>query len=148
MIGNQNDARLALHAAEVGDYTYLLSNEGTTRYAFLINGVVYKVEYSGDYWSANRSEYNNAARLRTTLPEGFSVPEVEMYGDVLAMEYVEGRPTGECIAAYVGEPCDCDSECMDPLVLDDLANLGWMDPAWGNAIVEWETGLTYLIDVA
>lgn len=140
MIGNAHDAALA--ATDPIDY--LFSDFGCSRYVYLINDVIYKVNRNA--YNSNADEFNAASLVKANLPEGFAVPDMSMYGNVLAMEYISGDPTGICTDMELGMECShaqYDEVCMGL----DINIEGWGDPSYGNAIIEYETGITYLIDL-
>lgn len=143
MVGNADDAALAKESYATGDKTYLLSDAGTSRMVYLINDVVYKIAY----WSGaeNLWEFNNREKY-LSVP-GVRVPDMTLYDDVLAMEYIDGDPSGECIGRYALGACDCEGTETDmPLaLLDILSQLSW-DSTMGNAIVRDD--IYYLIDLA
>lgn len=139
MIGNRENAALALTRPK-----NLLLDEGTTRTAFLIDGVVYKVD---DDHGANELEIANYYKWRDRLPQGISFPEMQLYRVngryVIAAEYVDGEDTGDCVDEACGLPCTCESPCLSAATLDTIA--WWTDCAWGNA--KWYDGVLYLIDI-
>lgn len=140
MIGTREDAWLALT-----DPTAFLLDEGTTRKVYLINGVVYKVDLPGE--CANELEICNYYRYRNSLPQGVFLPEMQLYRIngryVVAAEYIDGIPTGDCIDEACGFPCTCEEECLNA---DLLGLIPWFtDTAWGNAV--WYDGVLYLLDI-
>lgn len=139
MVGNAKDAALALtHPRE-----FLLSDEGCSRVTYLINGVVYKINRFR--FLDNEDEYETANALRAAFrAENVVIPEVSLYGSVLAMEYIEGEVTGECYSAF--EECDCPDMCISDAMVANLTMIGWRDPAYGNAM--WVDGSLYIIDLA
>lgn len=147
MVGNADDAALAKESFEIGDDTYLLSDMGTTRKVYLINDVVYKVVSTHYVFHDNENtmEYNNRDKF-SSVP-GVYIPDMTMYGDVLAMEYIDGFPAGQCNGIWIGRECDCEGNERDmPIgMLETLSDLGW-DFTMGNA-VECE-GVFYLVDLA
>lgn len=153
MIGTYEDAALALSEANNGFTDHLFSDFGSTRYVYLINGVIYKVnrfEYDVQFGNANQSEYENAHFLSDMLPDICALPKMHLFEidghAVLASEFIDGMQTGECSSAWTGLECEDDGACMSINLLEHLESLGWSDPAWGNAIVS--NGKYYLIDVA
>ena len=141
MIGNAADAALAATLPA----EYLLSDEGTSRIVFLINGVVYKV--NRDRFLDNEDEFNNANSLRELfLTFNVYIPDMTMWGDVLAMEYIEGELTGECGAMVLDLECDCPDMCIPAPTVAYLVQFGWRDTCYGNAM--WVDGSLYLIDLA
>jgi len=139
-IGNANDAARAI----AGDFDFI--GEGCTRHAYVHNGIVYKVE---DVPGANYSEYENASRVRATVPFPFVVPDMELHyvgnSCVLAMPFVEGNPTGECIGEYLGTGCDCDDPCM-PHDIAYQANAINGDALSGGNTIKGNDGMDYIID--
>jgi hypothetical protein len=122
--------------------------EGCTRQAYLIDGVVYKVPapmFYGDE-NANAVEFANAERMRGMMPAGFAIPEMTMYGDILAAEFIDGNVTGECMDEWLGIDCTCaPGICIASDLLDPIAKMGITDVGLGN-IIELD-GIYYLIDV-
>lgn len=148
MIGNETDARAALDANSAMDYTNLLSADGSTRFTYLINGVVYKVDIGG--FEENVVEYARREELSRVLPPFVRIPEMSIYSignrNVLAAEYIVGTLTGECMPKWFDMPCECDGRCMSDALISNLVDIGWTDCAWGNAIVA--DGVYYLVDIA
>lgn len=111
MIGNSADAALAV--AEYRQYSpdYLLTDMGSTRMVYLINGIVYKVDIYDQ--SENESEYETITNMREHLPEGIHYPQVSLFhvlgGSVIAMEYITGQQIAQCYCMS-NEPCGPD--CM------------------------------------
>lgn len=144
MIGNYEDAKLAATLP----YKYVLSTNGSTRGVYLINNVVYKVEYDS-YPFYNPLEYDNANTMREELLTlGICVPKVELFANnVLAMEYIAGEPTGECIPTFIGNECDCgEGQCFEDSIRDMLNSLDITDLAYGNLM--WSNGQLWIIDLA
>lgn len=137
MIGNAADAALAATRP-----TGYLLGEGTSRYAYLINGVVYKVNISSRY-ADNEFEFSNINRLKGITHPLIRFPEVSMYDNVIAMEYISGDATGYCFLCEVGDPCDYE-DCIPGTVASDINRLGIIDLAFGNVIKS--DGLYYVID--
>lgn len=141
MIGNTDDATRAL--LDYRDYNnrFLLSNEGSTRMVYLINGVVYKIESYED--GVNLSEFETVNSVE--LQEGFAFPETALYSvlgeNIIAMEYVEGMPLARCYCADTGDVCAAD--CLDTETADYLDSLG-LDSSGFNTIVADQT--YYIID--
>lgn len=132
-IGSERDARLA------GMDNFFLA-EGCSRVCYLINGVVYKVN---TFPGQNRDEFENLNRL-PNVP-GIGIPSVAMYGDVLAMEYIQGRETGLCWDCEMGDPCQY-GDCMPVSVANVLNQYGISDLSHGNVIER--DGMFYIIDAA
>lgn len=128
-VGNENDAMLARYEGEpIG--------AGYTRIVYLYNDVIYKVETDPGW---NRQEYNNINSI--ILPAPFAFPEATLYGEVIAMEYIDGQATGEC---YCYTTCQCESTLTDEqcalvtaLGLDDARS-------YGNTIVK--NDVYYIVD--
>lgn len=124
---------------------FLLSDDGTSREVYLINGVVYKVNRGA--FLDNEDEFHNINAMREVFAANNAfLPCVAMFGDVLAMEHIEGELTGECFAGDAGLPCDCPTMCLPAPVVANLVSFGWRDPAYGNAI--YCDGALYIIDLA
>src|SRR6476646_7676406 len=115
MIGNPADAALAcMHPTD----NFLGS--GCTRVAYLINGVVYKVDTS--QCSFNREEYAMAESFRMRAPYPFVVPQMSLhnvYSDntlqmetVMAAEYIDGIETGACDLEAYGIECYDHQTCI------------------------------------
>lgn len=131
-IGNLHDAR---HADTCPQAHYI--DAGTTRQVYLIDGVIYKVEsvmFSDDQ-GANQREFDRYLTLRDMLPEGFRIPEMTLYSNgVLACEFIEGAPTGECFDEWAGMPCECNGLCISIDTLKPIRDLGMHDLGYGNVI--------------
>jgi hypothetical protein len=142
MVGNAHDAAVAYEHCLVGDETYMLSDMGTTRKVYLINDVVYKV---GCADAENLWEYNNRNAF-SSVP-GVAIPKMALYGEVLAMEYIDGDPAGQCNGRWIWNECDCEGTETDmPIgMLETLSDLGW-DFTMGNAVAR--DGVFYLVDLA
>ena len=138
MIGNQTDAALAADRLA----TFRFSDEGSSREVYLINGVIYKI--NRNFYMDNQSEFLRASTVFNNLPEGYAIPEVALYGDVLAMEYIEGTLMGDCIDTVLGMECSTPNECIDANDSEILNLMGWDDQSYGNAIRR--DGIIYLID--
>jgi hypothetical protein len=135
-IGNMTDAEhAAFHPSE-----YFLGS-GISRVAFLINGVVYKVNRT--HFNDNLTEYENIMRVRDMATDTIRFPEVAMYGDIIAMEYVEGTESGACVDCECGLECQY-GDCMPADVITYLKSLSFNDICYGNVIED--CGRYYLID--
>lgn len=101
VIGSEEEARAVVGvAAVVGEYgepgpcgngwTFL--GAGAYRQAFLSpTGTVYKV--AKYYPEENENEHRACTRIRQNVKQDLVyVPETSLYGQVLAMEYVDGSP--------------------------------------------------------
>lgn len=143
-VGTDLHAALILKMHNALDGTYLLSNSGTTRTVYLIDGIVYKVGYSWD----NRAEFDNISRKGHLLPEGVYFPLTSLYefGDrtVIAMEYIEGQAVGECYCDEYNEPH------TDICIPKDVLNLvsGIIDDTGGLNVIIKDNGDIYIIDAA
>lgn len=149
MIGNESDAALAYNEWLIGDFEHLWSSEGSSRYVFLIDGVIYKVNITPQY-DFNDREYANYCEWAGNLPENVRIPEMSLYRvadtTVIASEFIEGIDTGDCSDSFFGLPCTCDGVCMPKETVEILNDMGWVDDSWGNAIVR--DGIYYLVDIA
>lgn len=145
MVGNFRDASIALYDFVIGDYSHILSREGSTRIVYLINGVVYKIDRGG-YANVNECEYE-AIRMPKVLPDNVFYPEVSLYRvsdiDVLAMEYIRGQAIYQCIDRDTGDTCD--PMCMTDKELDLLVDL--IDDPSGMNVIRTDNGY-YIIDAA
>lgn len=94
MIGTIEDAKRALSLPGRMSEYYL--DAGSSRMAYLINGIVYKTEY---YHGENRMEHYNLSR-NIDLPEGVHYPKCSLFtiddNEVIAMEYIEGQAIASC----------------------------------------------------
>lgn len=142
MIGNETDAALALTHPD----TFLYSDEGSSRIVYLINGVIYKVDRN--HYRDNAYEFDMYQKMTGNLPTGVFLPEMSLYRingqDVIAAEFIDGIPTGDCIDTLLGLPCTCEGMCISPAIIDSIPM--WNDATYGNAM--WYDGALYLIDVA
>lgn len=142
MIGNENDARLALlgRAEFVG--------EGCTRTVFRVGDVAYKVcDSDHDY---NMDEYAEADRVRPRLPNGIRIPEMSIHRvgerNVLAMEYIDGLPMGECVEHYGLECTFINHEgCLPDDIEATLEGLNGDAISHGNTILA--NGVYYIVDL-
>lgn len=131
MVGNAADARLALAMYESEDDSALIG-EGATRKVYKIGNVAYKVnDNMWDDLNSNVNEFESVNWYKD-IP-GVRIPEMEMYGDVLAMEFISGELTGECEAEWLNLPCECPSAHVAVGLLDELRDAGY-DTTWGNVI--------------
>lgn len=142
MVGTLEDAR---HAAS-GIATPFA--DGCSRDAFLIRGVVYKIENgSDDSEDANSHEWENYKRIRSLeLPHNAAVPPTELYHvdgiPVIAMEYINGKSVGECYCI----PGDDHSACISQDIIDELSKVtGITDFCYGNLILR--DGTLYIVDL-
>lgn len=139
MIGTAENASLAATRPS----SHILSFDGTSREVYLIEGVVYKVPIG--WYRDNEAEHLNLTRLKgKDIPAGIAFPEASLHGDILAMEYIKGIPTGSCIDCEVGDPCQY-GDCMPIDIAEAFRILGFIDLSFGNVIIK--DGIYYLIDV-
>ena len=144
-VGNLADATIAATCPRD-----LKIGEGWTREVFRIGDVVYKVDMEQGEPN-NWDEFTNIDRLRGLMPADILLPEVSMWEvngeSIIAMEYIDGIPTGECSSAFFGtEPCACNpGECLTDEFLYPLRKLNITDIGYGNLILTAE-GKVYLID--
>lgn len=136
MIGNATDAALALSDYESGMMDYLFA-DGSTRYVFLINGVLYKVNYrtaAGDY--DNIEEFETINAKRASLPAGVFYPETSLHriNDrfVIAQKIVTGQPVYRCVCDMVGDVC---SEYCMPEDVIELTDPFMQDQCGFNVII-------------
>ena len=140
MIGNATDAALALtHPSE------LKIGEGSSRSAYLINGVVYKVQHEMSY-ADNEIEHGNMGAMIATGTQTFSVPLTDMHGNVLAMEYIDGQLTGFCMDCEDGNFHLCVDSCVSQEVANELAMFNIIDLVYGNLV--WLNDVPWIIDAA
>ena len=141
MIGNVDDARLALS----GDVP-VWNSDGTTRYVYLINDVIYKVaEWERD----NISEYERYLWLsKTNTHPLIAFPNTGLFDvdgtPVIAMERIYGTLTGECYCAVTDE--EHDETCMS-VEMCNAFDLITNDNSGLNIILT-DKGIYYLIDMA
>lgn len=88
-IGSAEEARIAIEGYEPKGWQYLGS--GSYRSAYLSpTGVVYKVNDDDSYYGSNDSEWDNYLRIEgMVLPSWLRIPRMQLYGDVMAAEYVD-----------------------------------------------------------
>lgn len=146
-IGNLADATLALTRPAAD-----MIGEGWSRQAFLINGVVYKVDME-DGSPNNWDEIHNIRQMGPFMPANVRLPETSIFeftgGEaVIAMEYIAGIPTGECGSSYFpNEECTCPpGTCLSDEFLHPIRRLGIHDIGYGNLILS-NDNVVYLIDV-
>lgn len=139
MIGTAHEARLATE-----DWLTLLA-EGSCRNVYLNDAgtVVYKVNTEVSDIPPNTREYSRAERIRSLVPDGVSVPEITMWGDVLAMPFIHGVEIGACY-------CRPEDNCWEDSISDEM-RLALeplvFDIMHGNLILDDE-GLLHIIDLA
>lgn len=140
MIGTAENAALAL----TDPRQFVLSDDGSTRSVYLIDGVVYKREH---WYGINSTEYDNILNGKADLPEGVSYPEVSLYTidgtDVIAMEYVKGMAIYECYCEDMGDPCS--DMCMTDKERDILIDC--LDDPSGRNVIRCDSGYV-IIDAA
>lgn len=151
MIGNETDAATALRDYRDGWFDYLFSDDGSSRSVHEVNGVLYKVNRDGfGPYSFNEIEYRNYLSMRDILPTGIVLPYMSLYeidGEpVIAVEKVEGIPTGECTDRELGLECCTPDVCFSQEFTNYLSDLGFTDQSYGNAAYVGET--LYLLDIA
>jgi len=131
MVGNAEDARKALAMYESEDNSALIG-EGATRKVYKIGDVVYKV--NDNIWDDHNSNVNEfeSTHWYVDIP-GVRIPKMEMFGDVLAMEYIAGELTGQCEAEWLNLPCECPSGHIPVGLENALLDAGY-DTTWGNVI--------------
>lgn len=141
MVGTYANAARALECFEAGNRDCLLSDIGSSRMVYLIDNVVYKVEFELGF---NVQEVNRAKLFRDT--PGVAVPDITLYSNnVLAMEYIPGLEAGFCNAIGISD-CDCfDVQHMPEGLMHELMDIGW-DCTMGNAI--WLDGVYHIVDMA
>lgn len=129
--------------AIAGDLDYI--GEGCARIAYVHDGIVYKVETA---IGANYDEYTNAMAVRATVPFPFVVPDMSLHyvgtSCVLAMPFIDGNATGECLGDFLGIGCDCDNPCMPADIASKASAINGDSLSWGNTI--YRDGLYYMID--
>lgn len=136
MTGNLTDAARALA------YDGEIIGEGSSRIVFRINDIVYKVlTYDDVYFNANAAEYENISTFVDN--EMVRVPRSTYFDDidVIAMEYVEGTPVGECYC-LAGEK---HYRCLTPIEREIIADTGMTDMSYGN-IIRDNNGMLNIID--
>lgn len=142
MIGSMLDADAAIS----GEAMFLA--EGSARAVYVLNNVVYKIETES---GCNDFEYDNLVRLGSvTLPDGIALPAWNVFTvdgiKIIAMEYIDGTPVGECYCDWAGTECNCPTDSKAPLgILTACRNLGIEDLAVGNLI--YRDGVYYLVDL-
>jgi len=146
MTGNLKDAILAVKADRTRDREFLLTDCGSSRTVYLINGVVYKVDQSVPCWY-NTQEFENINTMRDSLPEGIYFPNVELFEVfnqiVIAMDYIEGQAMAECHCLEFEE---CDPMCMSDDILKRVKP--YCDDTGGLNVIETSNGDLYIIDAA
>lgn len=141
MIGSREDAAAALY----GELPHL--DDGTSRRAYLSDGVVYKVNIN-DSWDDNLDEWNRYVRLKGEyMDPNVCLPETWLYEidgkSVIAMEYIEGTGLAECY-------CNPDSEPhTDGCMTDEAKNLirKYIDDLGGMNVI-LSDNIYYIIDIA
>lgn len=153
MTGSLAAATLVYSHFEHGDTEFLLSDWGSSRLVYRIDGVVYKVPRNmHEFGIENKLEFDNALDMRDRLPSGVFLPAMSLYVvngvDILAMEFIRGLETGACMDTWLGLECSHNSldACLPHRTVRELEDCGWRDTTYGNAIRNG-TGL-YLIDLA
>jgi hypothetical protein len=148
VVGSQTDADLAIAAhwsIEGRTPGVLFCGEGYYRTAYLVNGVVYKVENDPHLDPSNLQEWDNYRSLPDPMPAGFAVPKMHLYWvdyngytyPVIASEFIDGTPMGQ----IAGEIYDRYNDS-----LSWWARLSGLCDCWEyNVIVR--DNLLYLIDL-
>ena len=148
MIGNKEDAKRAL----MGEGKYI--GEGCTRKCFLIDDVVYKVEFCPPD-QINFFEAENLDRMATIPNPPIIIPPCTLWDvhdddgeefSVIAMPYYEGSETGMCYECEFGKEC-IDEDCVPKKILDGLSANRIDDSAYGNFIFTLDSEFV-LIDAA
>lgn len=139
MVGSIEGARAAL----AGDLTYVAS--GCERSVFLDGDVVYKVQI-GHLINANVEEYDNylAVKLHNYGPH-IRIPETSLFDvdgkPVIAMQYINGQPKGECNCEMADE--ECDEWCLPQSVIDTGIIGDWS----GMNTIQDNDGIFWVIDL-
>lgn len=145
MIGNYEDALDALETFNSGDTYGILSTDGTDRIVFLINNVVYKVEYGGGSYNSNQNEYNNYLSIRDYVSDPIRVPETSLFDidgvKVIAMEYIKGEAMAACYCVKGEEHYRCLPDDILSKVEPFIGDTGGM-----NVIYNGEA--YYIVDMA
>jgi hypothetical protein len=147
VIGNYEDAARALAAFRERDFSYALSDFGSTRVVYLINDVVYKVEREDeDSKDANLYEIENMLK---GIPEGLPIrfPKASLFevdgANIIAMEYIEGEEIGRCNCTE-WEPHTKSCMTIDEIRLLTPLNYDY----WGLNTIRTNDGIYYIIDAA
>lgn len=140
MIGNLADATAAFNR-EVPEY-----DRGSSRKVYLIDGVIYKIDLVA---YCNEDEWKNYRSLsRKKLPDYLAIPKMSRYvvhgQTVIASEFIDGIPLGECFDRWLGLPCEGSMECL-PLAVENAVHEYIDDAVYGNIIVS--NGIYYLVDI-
>lgn len=140
MIGNLADARAAYEDAAD------LLESGSSRHAYLIDNVVYKVEHSHE-WQYNVAEYDNIKAL-SAIDTPVKFPEVALYEVepeqfVIAMEYIDGKVVSRCSCDYFDEPHT--PHCMTDDILEMVSP--YLDDSYGGNVIIDDYGDVYIIDL-
>ena len=135
MIGNAEDAALALTRPS---WAYM--DEGSERICYLINDVVYKVQFRyGNVEELDSYDY----LCRQVFPSNITIAQLTPWyikdTVVIAAEYVKGQCVSECYDAMLGLPCSEPGTCLDEATADSIRNLGIMDLSYGNVILRDNT---------
>lgn len=153
-LGTWEDAVLA---QEINDspafrtHEFYLANGGY-RFAYLINGVVYKTTTFSRRW-ANERELRIYDELDTTgYPDWLKIPLMTGYsvGDqiVIAAEFVPGKRLMFCDNCDDCMPCDSDGNCMSEEQASMILRLGFLPEkfCYGNTIQHVD-GTLYIVDL-
>lgn len=135
MIGNAEDARMAVMAYRNGDMHNIFSRDGSTRDVYLINGVLYKVE-NGGLIGINADEYDYINNMRDSLPSGVHFPDTALYRilgeDVIATDRIIGQLKYKCYDQEIGD--ECDDFCLSDQEIEMLTGYS-QDMSGFNTIV-------------
>ncbi len=104
---------------------FKLLGQGSTRFAYLRDNVVYKIEHQEwENSNANESEWNNYLTLKDNVVAPFAVPETDIIyvGDepVIVMEYIKGPSVGYCDS-------ECPDSCLNCWVFETTQRFGFSD---------------------
>lgn len=130
MIGSQEIADQARYASPYAPRGLTYLGSGAFRDAYLgPDGVVYKVAISAGCVEDNRAEHDiskaiwDAADIPAIarLLEEVYVPQTSLYGDILAMEYIVGKPSVD-VMDYCDIPFEVESACEALGIFDTHGN--------------------------
>ena len=145
MPGTAENAAAALDMLRNNVDDFILSDGGSTRITYLIDGVVYKVQWA-DADIDNLTEFDKINRMREHLPEGIFYPEVSLFNvndiPVIAMDFIEGALKAEC---FCMKDERCTDWCMDNDMLVKLQP--WLTDTSGLNVIVNAIGM-FIIDAA
>lgn len=150
MIGTQENAELAVKHFTTGKDFYLLE-EGSTRVAYIIDGVVYKVNDTRYHHNdCNAAEYNNYLKMLCNVTPEVRMPEMFLFSvsegvNVIAAEYIDGQPVSLCFDVELGLKCQTPKMCLTSVEADMLFRAGMNDLCGLNVIKR--NGVMYMIDL-